>query len=132
MSSFLMVASTQLTRLWIGMYFNSLNELRLAQRIFSLHVCACECVCLKKCYFLLAKRPVYLYTLKISSNSMEQTFSCESTRSSARQIPRILQNPNVHYRTHKRPPTGPLLLLINPAQASPSHFLNGVYPPIHV
>ena len=63
----------------------------------------------------------YYYLL---TYSMVQSPSWEANWFAASQeIPRILWNPKVHHRTHKRPPPVPILCQSNPVHIPTSHVL---------
>ena len=63
--------------------------------------------------------------------SMMQSPSWEANWFAASQeIPRILRNPKVHYRTHKRPPPVSILDQPNPVHIPTSHLLE-IHPNIH-
>jgi len=72
----------------------------------------------------------YLYNrcamveLNLLTYSMVQSISSEANWFAASQeIPSILWNPKVHYRTHKRPPPVPILGQPNPVHITTSHLL---------
>jgi len=68
---------------------------------------------------------IYLLTY-----SMVQSPSWEADWfAGSQEIPRILWNPKVHYRTHKRPPPFPVLGQPNPVHIPTSHLLES-YPNI--
>jgi len=47
----------------------------------------------------------------------------KQSSSASQEIPRILWNPNAHYRMHKRPSLAPFLVWLHPVHAQPSYFM---------
>ena len=65
-------------------------------------------------------RLVYRYLLTPWSRVLLEKLTGFATN---QEIPRILWNLKVHYRTHKRPPPVPILSQLHPFPTTPSHFL---------
>jgi hypothetical protein len=83
--------------------------------------CKMNCTSIKNCFS--GKQTYlshYLSKTHILTNSMEQSPSREANRSSATQeIPCVLWNLKVHYRTHKSPPPVPILSFKSYQRISP-------------
>jgi len=59
---------------------------------------------------------------------MEQSASLRTNSFSAiQEIPRILWNLRVHYRSHKCPPPVPILSQLDPVHTPTSHFLTNLH-----
>ena len=69
-----------------------------------------------KDYF--SKKDTYLLT-PLSRVLLEKLTGSAASQ----EIPRILWNPKVHYRTHKCPPPLNILSQLHPVPTTPSHFL---------
>ena len=66
------------------------------------------------------KRPILTYLLTPWSRVLLEKLTGFAVNE---EIPRILWNSKVHYRTHKRQPPVPILSQLHPVPTTPSHFL---------
>ena len=65
-----------------------------------------------------------MYRFRYLTYSMQHSPSSEANRfSTSQEIPPILWNPKVHYRSHKSPPPVPILSQPDPFHTPTSHFL---------
>ena len=72
----------------------------------------------------------YIKDVIILTYSMVQSPWEANWFAASQEIPRISRNPKVHYRTHKRPPTVPILGQPNPVHMPTSHLLE-IHPNIN-
>jgi hypothetical protein len=65
----------------------------------------------------------YLLTYLLTYSKLQNPSWEANWFAASPEIPRILCNPKVHYRTHKRPPPVPILCQPNPVHIPTSHLL---------
>ena len=76
----------------------------------------------KSCSIFVHILPVYIFTYLLTPRSrvlVEKLIGFAANQ----EIPRILWNPKVQYRTHKRLSPVPILSQLHPVPTTPSHFL---------
>ena len=113
----IMVSYTFCTCVWAG---------AMIERAVSSEVTFTKCIKIQN-YF-----PLYLKFYYLLTYSMEQSLSWEANWFAASQeIHRILWNPKVHNRTHKRPSTVPILGQPNPVPIPTSHLLE-IHPNLYL
>ena len=64
-----------------------------------------------------------VYTYSLTHSTMQSPSWAANWFAASQEIPRISRNPNVHYRTNKRPPPVPILSQPNPVNIPTSHLL---------
>ena len=64
-----------------------------------------------------------LLTYLLTHSTMQSSSWAATWFAASQDIIRISRNPNVHYRTHKRPPTVSILGQLNPVHIPTSHLL---------
>jgi len=80
-----------------------------------------------KFQIIISYKSLTVRTQSVTDNAMEQSPSWEADRFSASQeTPSILWNLKFHYQIYKSPQTVPILIQINAAHASQSHFWSSI------